>query len=283
VKYAIHVLCIQDDFCLEEGLLEVIRQARESGHEADPFIAIPALYRDGTSCVGDEVSRVEAIAARNKWAVDRIDNSAWVNGGLPRWKAEAELRNEAVRRVRERGYGRVLIADSDELWTPGCFGAVHALAESGAAQYVYHAFLPVIGLPGYPIEGALDTGLVYIDASLPFLYSRNVRDAEGRHPGVKWVRTRRQVMHFTMVRKSVEAVARKARRSSHYGETFYDYESWIRDVLPQIRPGMIDASFFNNPKMGQFWPLVRHFSPEEWGSIPAALRPYLGSPVPAVP
>jgi hypothetical protein len=126
--------------------------------------------------------------------------------------------------------------------------------------------IPVIGMPAYPVDGATDAALILLAGGQKFTSCRGTQGAVAL--------SERLVLHFTGTRATCEAIAEKMRQSGHYGDLDYDFEGWIRDTLPGIRPGMRNAHMF---KPYQIWPSVREFTKRELREIPQRLHPFLGT------
>jgi len=71
----------------------------------------------------------------------------------------------------------------------------------------------------------------------------------------------------------MEEIVQKHRESGHYDDPDYDFEGWIKNVLPKIRPGWRGAHMYTP---NQIWPRVRAWEPAEWAEVPACLHPFLG-------
>ena len=277
MKFGLHVLAIADEFCLEEGVYAIQRQVPDLG----VFVMIPSHHWNGKPQT-DRSDEVRCVARKNGWVIDEIDMMKHFDSG-PAHFVEASARNEAIRHIREAGYDRVLLMDTDELWMPGCFNDILWWIEECGTDCIYQNAVPVIGVPGCPVRGALDHGLVYISPSVRELTYVRSAWKPGEKPsqyGLTWTRITTRYMHFTMVRPTLEDVAAKCRTSTHYGEKYYDFEPWIEGVLPNIRPGARNVSFFTDPAYRtNFWPEVGTFTPEEWSAIPDSLKSLLHPPI----
>jgi hypothetical protein len=126
--------------------------------------------------------------------------------------------------------------------------------------------IPVIGVPGYPVDAATDVAVVYV--------GQDVRFKVCRSPFIQQtVVFRPLIYHFTGTRKGMDETVKKHRRGGHYDDPDYDFEGWIKDKLPNIKPGMTDAHMY---KPRQIWPRVRAWRLDELAQMPAAVRPFLG-------
>jgi len=128
--------------------------------------------------------------------------------------------------------------------------------------------IPVIGLPGYPIEFAQDLAVVYIGGNLNF---KSCRTPTIRQTIIPFPR----IYHFTGTRRTMEETIVKHRRSGHYDDPDYDFEGWIKNILPNVQPGLKNAHMY---KKYQIWPSVRDWRSDEVSQIPSSLIRYLGSP-----
>ena len=72
----------------------------------------------------------------------------------------------------------------------------------------------------------------------------------------------------------MEECVKKHRRGGHYDDPEYDFEGWLKDKLPNIKPGMKDAHMY---KPRQIWPRVRAWRPDELAAMPEVVRSYLGT------
>ena len=129
--------------------------------------------------------------------------------------------------------------------------------------------VPVVGIPGYPIHQATDRAIVYVGGSIVF--------RECRSPAIDhFMLNNCIVIHFTATRKTMQEVIDKHRASGHYDDPDYDFEGWIKNVLPNLKPGWRGAHMY---KRYQIWPVVRNWTTTEMDHIPESIRPYLGAPV----
>jgi hypothetical protein len=126
--------------------------------------------------------------------------------------------------------------------------------------------VPVLGLPGYPVDGAKDAAMIYLGPGCKFSQCRSSEGDQHIFP-------KRNVYHFTATRKTMDEIVQKHRESGHYTDSNYDFEGWIRNTLPNVKPGMKRAHMF---RPWDTWPLVRDWTPEELAFIPETLKPYLG-------
>ncbi len=264
-----------DDFCLEDGVRSVLRQAVPGRESVDVVITIPDTLRDGSPNTSENIADVQAIADGNDWESKLLTTSdLYPSENRP--VAHAEERNRAVSALRSR-FDYIIVLDTDELWMPGTLEKITRLAEANIGAVSVH-YLPVVGSPGYPVDGALDELPACLRSDVEFRYARSWR-TPGEYPeGFRWARAGAGALHFTMVRKTGQKLREKILTSSHYGEQHYHYDRWLHETFPLIKPGMIDVSFYTDPKFRHVWPLVRHFTLVEWESIPECLKTFLGRP-----
>ena len=280
MKYGIHVLALEDAFGLEVSIYSLTQQIILAGHEFMIRVAMPSARWSGEAPHPLRIH--EAIHRILKLGVDVEPHQLRLGGGeLARQEAQAAIRTAAVENLYADGADRVLIMDPDELWRPGAFEHLHSILETGGTEAHYLRLLPVVGSPGYPVDGALDWALVYLARGIPFRYSRGFKKP-GEPTEIRWtedpVDGPKRIIHLTGVRPSIRDVRVKYEGSSHYGEPGYNFDPWLRDVLPHIRPGLTNVSFFQHPTMPNFWPRVREFTCSEWADIPWTIKPYLAEP-----
>lgn len=269
-KYCAYLQVTQDDFCL----YEVCVRLREEGVN-DFFFCIPDEYWDGRKTPINDIKQVAAITQRLhadgatistkmfKVADYRYPNDTRID-------TETRLRNDSLTWIRSNGFEHVLIVDGDELWLAGTLEIVDQLVSAGHLV-VSSAMIPTIGLPGYPIDQATDLAVVYIGSKCQFKACRTpfVRQQVISIP---------RVIHFTATRRTMDEIITKHRASGHYDDPDYDFEGWIKNVLPNVKPGFKGAHMY---KKFQIWPQVRNWRPEEVRQIPESLHQFLGiQPVP---
>lgn len=276
MKVGIHVHCIQDDFCLEESVQRVVQQCQALGHQSRVLVSTPSHYWCGAPAIDEDVERIAVVAKRNSWE-HVVQECRGLVSSRPAWQAETWLRNKALGVLADMGCSGSLIVDADELWYPDSLETVLRAAENH--DVVYQSTVPVVGVPGYPIEGARDRGVSYLGPGVPIRYVRAAwMPGEAETTKIRWTKVSSRYFHFTMVRKTVLELVQKIRRGTHYGEQFYEFDRWIKEVLPGIRPGARNVSYFSDPRFENFWPLVRRFTREEWKAIPERVRPLLAPP-----
>jgi hypothetical protein len=272
----IHVHCIQDDFCLEEAVQRVAYQCWEAGREARVLISTPSHYWSGRKAPRVDIDHIAGVAAQNGWGHCIIECERIVKIE-PAWKAETVIRNIAIKTLRSCGADQILIVDADELWYPDSLKTILVAAENH--DVVYQSTVPVIGVPGYPVDGARDRGVCYLGPGIKIQYVRAAwMPGEAKTTALRWTQVQSRYFHFTLVRRTVEELIEKIRGGTHYGEKYYDFDRWISETLPRIQPGARDVSYFSDPQYPNFWPLVRSFTRSEWDSIPKKIHPLLAPP-----
>jgi hypothetical protein len=266
--YAAYVQCTKDDFCL----FEVCKRAYEEGL-SHFFFCIPDEYWSGRPTPPEDVAEVQAVAARLKAELLGVKTKVvWLHvadfreAGRSRIDVETLVRNASLKVIAEAGFKHIIILDGDELWVPGLLAKVSETVDRCDPMAVGCRMVPVVGLPGYPIDEALDTITVYIRAGERF---GNCRSPAGQ---TLWLGDY-GVIHFTACRKTMEEIIRKHRDSGHGDDPDYDMEGWIANVLPYVRPSMENVHMY---KRYQIWPRVRNWTIEELSYIPTTIWPYIG-------
>lgn len=257
-KFAALVLAIKDDFCLEEGIQSLYAQGVE-----EVLIISPAAYwTDDKEQPQAEFEQLLNIARRTNSIL------------LPAYrKSDHEKAGPLYTEGMYRNHGRDILRmsfpeieyyitmDADEFWLPGTLEEVDSLVEPG-----YTVTLP--GIPviaGLPVQGAADGILVATHRDVEFTWCR-VTEGPRRH-GTK------PVIHFSCTRRTLEEVAEKCRKSAHYVDPVYDFEGWIKNVLPNVHVGMKNAHMYKSEV--NIWPEVRAWTEAELAALPASLKPYL--------
>lgn len=265
-RYVAYMQVTKDDLCL----LDVCNRLVEEGVH-DFCFCQPDKYWSGETIEpehGEEISRVmDALKASGQTVHHRVfhvDSFQMPND--TRILVETRVRNESLNWIRSLGYKHILVVDGDELWMRGTLSIVKAYVEQGHRAISVH-MIPVIGVPGYPVDGATDVAMVYAAADVVFKVCRS--------PYIpQTIVYRPLIYHFTGTRKGMDETIKKHRRGGHYDDPDYDFEGWIKDKLPNIKPGMTNAHMF---KPRQIWPRVRAWRPDEMAQMPEAVRPYLGA------
>jgi len=267
-KYCVYTQAIKDDFCL----LEVGKRMLEEGVSTF-FFHIPDAYWDGRPTPQEDIASVQGVAdsLRELGAevnVALCNVAKYRQDGL-RVNLETQVRNEAMNWITSSGFKHILIVDGDELWKRGLLNLVDKLVEKENPAVISTGMIPVVGLPGYPIDSARDKVTVYIRGDTRFSECRTPAGIQREIPGYL-------VYHFTATRKTNEEIVAKMRTSGHYDDPSYDFEGFIQNTLPNIKPGMRDVHFY---KHFQIWPTIRVWTPSEFEDMPMSIRPYLASEV----
>jgi hypothetical protein len=270
--FCVYIQATKDDFCLKE----VCQRMMEEGVK-DFFFSVPDEYWSGRPTPKEDIDEVIAIAnwvcqngGRGLVNVHRVKTYRFP--GDSRIRVETRVRNDALAWIRKHRFQHILIVDGDELWKRGTLSIVKAVIQKHRPTAISTFMVPVIGLPGYPVDGATDVAVVYIDSRVEFKECRTPIGEQFRvHMPL--------VYHFTGTRRTMEATARKHRDSGHYDDPDYDFEEFIVNVLPKIQPGYQHdwgthkgLHFY---KKYQIWPAVRNWWPADAQEIPQTLWSFL--------
>lgn len=267
---AVYVQAIKDDFCLNEVCDRLVDEGARTF-----FFYIPNQYWSGQETRADEISQVEECARRltqNPALTVHckiFDIAKHRAPGRTRIQVETHARNEALEWIRAKGFQHVVVADGDELWRKGLMAQLVQLVNDIKPQCVYTGMVPTIGLPGYPIEGAMDYATIYVGRDTLFNECRSTF-------GTRYELSGYRIIHFTATRRTMDEIIQKSRDSGHYDDPNYDFEGWIKNILPNIREGMTNVHMYKpyNP-----WKRVRAWSKQEMQEIPSSLHPFLAAPV----
>ena len=256
-KYAACCLAIKDDFCLEESIAELFRQG-----VSRVLIVSPQMYwTDKAPQPPEDLEVLRGIAARTGAELESIDLKPESH---PLY-TEAAYRNYGLDLLaRDEQLDCILTVDADEFWLPGTLEHIDSLA--GPEIKVVLPGIPVMGVPGLPIEGAKDAIYVGGCRTLRFDWGRVVKlgtEKRGELP----------VIHFSATRRTLAEVADKMRKSAHYDDPVYDFEGWIVSKLPTVHVGMKDAHMYKSEE--NIWPRVRAWTEAELSALPPTLHPYL--------
>lgn len=264
-KYGVYMQVVKNDFCMEEVC---IRMATEGA--SDFFFCVPDEYWDGKKTPIEDIEDLRKIGERLKSqglsthfkifnvAKHRIENRS-------RIVVETYVRNESIDWITGEGCSHILIVDNDELWRKGLLAEVDRVLDAKSPVSVITGMVPVVGVPGHPVDNAMDRVTIYIRGDIRFRECRSPNGVSENIPGFK-------VFHFTACRRTTEEVAKKMRDSGHYDDPMYDFESFIKNTLPSIKPGAKDIHMY---KGYQIWPSIRTWYPDEYEELPFSLRPYL--------
>lgn len=241
----------QDDFFLAETCQRLVEEG-----VSKIFMVVPSHYWSGKPVAPFSV---EGLPAEVEIWHRPVEVTTF------RVCAETQFRNACMAEIRALGYRNILIVDGDELWRRGTLAKVKAHVQSGVTT-LKAPMVSVIGLPGYPIDGN-DCAALYYGASEHIGYCRS--------PVIPAVRMDEPCLfHFTGTRKTMAAMIEKYRESGHYDDPKYNFEHFIQNVLPYIKPGMKAVHPY---LLSDTWPVVREWRAEELAEIPLCYHPYLAT------
>jgi len=273
-RYAMYMQANKDDFCL----FEVLQRTYEEGIK-DQFICVPDEYWSGELTKPEEIAQVEAAVKRMRERYQDVDIRVKIFKvmdyrfkGDSRIAVETRVRNDALSWVRQNGFEHIAVIDGDELWSRGTLDQIKELVSRTNCLTVSCPMVPVVGLPGYPVADAQDRVVVYMGASALFRDCRTpvVGRNDTRILGTKFV------THFTGTRRTMEEIVKKHTDSGHYDDPNYDFDNWLKNVLPNIKPGMENIHMY---KHYQIWPRIRNWTKREYAEMPDSLHQYLAPPV----
>lgn len=266
-NYAVFIQAIRDDFCL----LETTKRLVDEGLRHF-FFSIPDEYWSGEATPSADVEEVKAIARATANLAPGVQCRVTVQpvkffrgGAKNRIEVETRCRNSMLDRISAAGFRHIVVCDGDELWKQGFMGVLHAQIARKAPGAVTCRNVPVLGLPGYPVDDARDRVLVYIRGDQRFANCRSpyCRALDLEDFGL---------FHFSGVRKNFEEVAKKMRNSGHYDDPDYKFEEFIESTLPNVAPGMENIHMYAGY---QIWPRIRRFTPDEVLQIPESIQKHL--------
>ncbi len=268
-RYAAYIQATKDDFCL----YEVCKRLFDEGIR-DFFFSVPSEYWSGRVTPVDEIAQVTAVQAQvialGAQAQHKIfEISKYRFPGDTRLAVETRVRNDSLNWVRRQGFKHVLVVDGDELFPIGGLKMMQDHVREFKPEAISLPMIPVVGLPGYPIDRASDRAVTYMAATSSFFNCRTPATPAYFLNGL-------YVFHFTGTRRTMEEIIVKHRESGHYDDADYDFEGWIKNTLPNIKPGLKNVHMY---KPHQIWPSIRNWTKNEYSSIPDSLRPYLARPV----
>jgi len=271
-RYVAYMQVTKDDLCLLDVCLRLVAEG-----VSDFYLCQPDRYWSGEPVETDHLEEVKAVAEqlRNRGLTVYHEVYAVERFTMPndtRILIETRLRNECLQALRKLGYEHVLVVDGDELWIPGTLELVKTYVAQGH-KAISVRMIPVIGLPGYPVESATDVAVVYVGPGVVFKVCRS--------PYIQQTIIYKPcIYHFTGTRKDMPETIQKHRRSGHYDDADYDFEGWIKNTLPNIKPGLQNAHMY---KPRQIWPVVRDWRSNELESMPENVRKYLGEKTVSTP
>jgi hypothetical protein len=264
-SYAMYMQANRDDLCLNEVCDRLFDEGIRNF-----FFCIPDEYWSAKETPKSEIDQVMAAATRLKEKGANAQAKVFCVSnfrfpGESRITVETRVRNDAISWVRQHGFKNICVVDSDELWARGTLAKIKEIVDSSSPLAISLPMIPVMGFPGYPIQGATDRVISYVGQSCV------LRDC--RTPiGQVYYENRTVVYHFTSTRRTKEETIEKHRQSGHFDDPEYDFENWIINVLPNVRPGMKNAHMY---KRYQIWPEVRAWTPEDLAEIPQSIHQYL--------
>ena len=287
LQFAVYVQAIRDDFCLADVIERLLDDANGPHSSPGPinkvWICAPDEYWGGkpqTEAELAELRDIESYLAHKYQQVSfrllqqpvsphRIDNRS-------RIMVETAVRNSAIDQIRASGNDHIIIADGDELWKLGLFRRLFQFVQEFRPHSVYTGMIPVIGLPGYPVEGAKDKATIYIGPGSWFV---NCRGVSGHRHEIQGY----DVIHFTATRRTREEIAQKHLESGHADDPDYRMAEWVEKVLPNISPNFVHRWSPTNVGLHmyvpeQVWPRCRSWTPQEFETLPVSVRRYLAKP-----
>ncbi len=283
LKFAAYVQAIRDDFCLADVIEAVL--ASSSGKVKDVFICAPDEYWGGNPQSASDRAEINAAVNRLRDSHRDVLFNIFPQSvaphrlpGLSRIAVETSIRNDAVNRIRAQGFQHIIVLDGDELWRPTLFPRLVDFIREFRPASVFTGMIPVIGLPGYPVEGAVDKASIYLGPGSWFAECRGAGGHRHELPS-------QDVIHFTGTRRTREEIESKMRESGHADDPNYHMERWITDILPNIQPGYEGVQWTETNKglhmflPYQIWKSVRQWTPAEWSFLPEAVKPCMGSPL----
>jgi hypothetical protein len=270
--YTVFVLAIKDDFCLEEVITRVIESA--SVYHI-PIKAVnvftPAQYWSGVATPAEHVKEVVDVVARltklGTVPINHYIGNVQFEGCANRIEVETAFRNHCLATCRKQS-NHTLVVDGDELWSSDFIKKLDDFVQLRRPASVYTGMLPVVGLPGYPVDKAKDKATVYVANFSFFAICRGCAGLRHEIPGY-------DVIHFTATRRTLQEIVDKHINSGHADDPDYDMRGWIDNVLlkNKLVPGFRNAHMY---KKYQIWELIRHFTPDEISQIPSSIKKYLG-------
>ena len=272
-NFAAYMQVTQDDLCLHEVCLRMLSEGVK-----DIFWAEPSEYWSGEPLEAAYAAELDAVAEQVlKAGINlrrkKFDVKASRLPGDTRITVETRVRNDSLDWVRSEGFTHILVVDGDELWKPGALEAIKPYVAQGHTA-ISARMTPVIGLPGWPVGEASDTAVVYMGGNSRFKCCRSPIGRTMAMPS-NWL------LHFTGTRKTMAETILKHKRSGHYDDPAYLFDVWIKDVLPNIKPGWtyrwpngLQGLHMYQPY--QIWNRVRDWLPDELAAMPESLKPYLG-------
>lgn len=266
---AVYIQATKDDFCLKEVCDRLIEEGLRNF-----FFCVPDTYWSGrptptkhiaeVQCVYDYLVTVPGVNPHFK--LFHVDD--YRAPDRPRIIVETYLRNDSLRWMKQCGFHHIIIVDGDELWVPGLLDKLRdTIVDTGAAA-IACSMIPVVGLPGYPIDRAEDKVTIYVDAK-----RTEFRNCRSPFCDTTYM-PEYGVVHFTACRATMEEIKRKHLDSGHADDPDYDMKGWCENILPNVKPGMKNVHMY---KKFQIWPEARNWRRDELDWIPTRLHQFLGT------
>jgi hypothetical protein len=274
--YAAYIQANRDDFCLNEVVDRLFDEGIRNFFFCIPDeywsgLPTPQGYIDEVIAASDRIRKFGATSQAKIFCV-----GVYRNRGDSRVTVETRVRNDSLTWVRQHGFHQICVVDSDELWQVGTLAHLNNIVTRIRPCAISLPMTPVVGLPGYPIDGARDRVISYVGRHCTFRDCRSPADPvhnENTAP----------VIHFTGTRRTLEDTIQKHRESGHFDDPIYRFEEWIEKVLPNIKPGFRHQ--WPNGQEGvhmwiggpNIWPVVRNWTRAELQQLPPTLLPYLAA------
>ena len=276
LDFALYVQAIKDDIALYDVCARIIEEGRVTPNAtlAKVYLCVPDEYWSGRKTTDEERHQVIAVGDRlNKQFMPETETIVFgltvgVHRipGRSRIDIETRVRNDSVAAVNKHGgFKHILIADGDELWRRGLLATLCDYVREHNPAGVFTGMVPVVGLPGLAVDKATDKASIYINSEAFFTDCRGTSGFRHDIPG-------HPIIHFTAVRPSMDAIISKNRESGHYDDPSYDFEGWIKTVLPNLKRDSKNLHMF---KSYQIWPNFRPWTQAEWTDIPDSLKQHL--------
>ena len=229
-SYAAYLQANRDDLCLRE----VVHRLYDEGLR-NFFFCIPDEYWSGKPTSSQDRQQVMDVAVAIHKLGARVETKDFCVADYrfpndTRITVETRLRNDSLAWVRQNGFMRICVVDSDELWPKGTLAFIMEIVDKSDPLAVSLPMTPVVGFPGYPINGASDRVISYVGQSCRF---RDCRTPIGQ----VYYENRSRVYHFTSTRRTMAETVEKHRQSGHFDDPDYETEWWLQNVLPNLKPG----------------------------------------------
>jgi hypothetical protein len=265
-RYVASLMVCRDDVCLEGVVAALLRDGVRNF-----AFNVPKHHWDGSETPEEDKQVIRDIAygllRHGAWWVRVYEDSLapFFFPGQERWRLETHYRNHSLERLRNLGFQHQLIVDGDELFLQGAMAALDYNVRWHNPTTAALRGIPLVGLPAVAVDGATDRITCYIGPGETW------RDIRSPHKPTLDVGMF-GILHFSAVRRTRDELIAKMRGSGHYDDKDYDFEGWIKDVLPNMKPGMKNVHMY---KDGSLWPLTRLLHDHEWQSVPDCVRPLI--------